>query len=473
MLACVSSEQVTAGQTGNTNNGALPDSGRQPGTRVFRGTVLHFLDDPGPQSDPAAWELYEDGALAVDSGGKVAWAGPAATMPNQLLTDATVVDHRGRLIVPGFVDTHLHVSEADIIASYGEQLLNWLQQYAFPAEAKCADPGYARTVSGIALERMLAAGTTTASVHTSIHTTMVDGFFEQALQRNLRMLSGKVLMDRVAQTPHYLRDPDVQTAEEQTTELIDRWHGRGRLGYSISPRLALTCTEDMLTMVARLHRQQPDLWIQTHGAENPEEIKRVLDIYRAQDPSYRSYIDIYDRFGLLTDKSLFAHCVHIDDTDRVRLAAAGSAVAFCPDSNMFLGSGLFDLDAAWRYGVSVGLGSDIAGGTSYSPLYALNQAYKVVAVRGGRLPALRGFYLATLGGARALSLDHHIGNFTIGKEADFTVLDFAATPTLARRTEIAETFTERLFALMMLGDEQAVAATYILGRRVHERRPSA
>ncbi|MFD5341155.1 amidohydrolase family protein [Streptomyces hawaiiensis] len=245
------------------------------------------------------------------------------------------------------------------------------------------------------------------------------------------------------------------------------------MGYSISPRLALTCTEDMLTMVARLHRQQPDLWIQTHGAENPKEIKRVLDIYRAQDPSYRSYIAIYDRFGLLTDKSLFAHCVHIDDTDRVRLAAAGSAVAFCPDSNMFLGSGLFDLDAAWRYGVSVGLGSDIAGGTSYSPLYVLNQAYKVVAVRGGRLPALRGFYLATLGGARALSLDHHIGNFTVGKEADFTVLDFAAAPTLARRTEIAESFTERLFALMMPGDEQAVAATYILGRRVHERRPSA
>ncbi|WP_246111647.1 amidohydrolase family protein [Streptomyces hawaiiensis] len=165
--------------------------------------------------------------------------------------------------------------------------------------------------------------------------------------------------------------------------------------------------------------------------------------------------------------------MHIDDTDRVRLAAAGSAVAFCPDSNMFLGSGLFDLDAAWRYGVSVGLGSDIAGGTSYSPLYVLNQAYKVVAVRGGRLPALRGFYLATLGGARALSLDHHIGNFTVGKEADFTVFDFAATPTLARRTEIAESFTERLSALMMPGDEQAVAATYILGRRVHERRPSA
>ncbi|MEU4796726.1 guanine deaminase [Streptomyces sp. NPDC023327] len=436
---------------------------------MFLGTVLHFLDDPGPQSDASTWELFEDGALVVNSGGKVTWTGPAAEMPDQLRTGATVVDHRGRLIVPGFVDTHLHVSEVDIVASYGEQLLNWLQQYAFPAEARCADPDYARTVSGIALEQMLAAGTTTASVHTSIHPTMVNAFFEQALQRNLRMLSGKVLMDRIAQTPHYLRDAGVQTAEDQTTELINRWHGRGRLGYSISPRLALTCTEDMLAMVARLHSRQPDLRIQTHGAENPEEIKRVLDIYRAQDPSYRSYIDIYDRFGLLTDKSLFAHCVHIDDTDRVRLAATGSAVAFCPDSNMFLGSGLFDLDAAWRYGINVGLGSDIAGGTSYSLLYALNQAYKVVAVRGGRLPALRGFYLATLGGARALSLDRHIGNFTAGKEADFTVLDFTATPTLARRTEVAETFLERLFALMILGDEQAVTATYILGQRVSQR----
>ncbi|MGI5484815.1 guanine deaminase [Streptomyces lavendofoliae] len=431
---------------------------------VFRGSVLHFLDDPGETDDPTAWELFEDGALVVDDEGKVVFAGHAWAVPSRLRTGAVTVDHQGYLIVPGFVDTHVHVSEADIIASYGEQLLQWLQRYAFPAEARFGDPAYARAMCAFALERMLAAGTTTASVHTSLHPGSVDAFFEQAQQRNLRMLGGKVLMDRESTTPDYLRDDSVQAAETQTRELIDRWHGRGRLGYSISPRLALTCTEDMLTMVARLHRERPDVWIQTHAAENPQEIAQVREIYGG-----RSYIDVYDRFGLLTDKSLFAHCVHIDDADRARMAATGSSIAFCPDSNMFLGSGLFDIEAAWRQGVTVGLGSDIAGGTSYSQLYQLNHAYKVAQLRGGRLSAYRGFYLATLGGARALRLDEHIGSFRPGKEADFTVLDFTATPVLAHRTEAADTFTERLFALMVLGDEQAVAATYVLGRPAYER----
>lgn len=365
--------------------------------------------------------------------------------------------------MPGFVDTHVHAAQVDVIASYGEQLLEWLKKYVFPAESKFDDRAHARALSGFFLDRLLAAGTTTATVFPTVHPTSVDAFFEQAEQRNLRMLCGKVLMDREPYAPDYLRDASVAQAERETRELIDRWHGRGRLGYSITPRFAPTSTEKLLAMVGRLHEERPDLWIQTHAAENKAEVALVEELFGG-----RSYLDVYDRYGLLTKKSLFAHCVHIDGVDRSRLAETGSSIAFCPTSNLFLGSGLFDLHAARGKKVTVGLGTDIGAGTSYSPLATLSEAYKVTALRGEGLSAERGFYLATLGGAQALDLDGVIGNFRPGKEADFTVLDFAATPVLARRTEVAESFADRLFALMILGDERAVAATYVMGRRVHD-----
>ncbi|MER7515525.1 guanine deaminase [Streptomyces sp. NPDC126499] len=431
----------------------------------MRGTILHFLKDPGETPDPRAWEVFEDGVLAVDSDGKVAWAGRAERLPDRLREGARQEDHRGKLIVPGFVDTHVHASQVDIIASYGEQLLQWLEKYVFPAEAKFDDPAHARAVTGFFLDRLLAAGTTTASVFPTVHPVSVDAFFEQAAARRLRMLCGKVLMDRAPYAPAYLRDADVDQAERETRELIDRWHGKGRLGYSLTPRFAPTSTERLLTMVGNLHRERPDLWLQTHVAENREEVALVKKLFGG-----RSYVDVYRRYGLVTGKSLFAHGIHIDDTDRSQLAAAGSALAFCPTSNLFLGSGLFDLHAARAQRVHVGMGTDIGAGTSYSMLQTLNEAYKVTALRGRRLSAHRGFYLATLGGAQALDLDRVIGNFLPGKEADFTVLDWAATPELARRTEVARTFDERLFALMVLGGEQAVTATYVLGNRVHQRR---
>ncbi|WP_308295933.1 guanine deaminase [Streptomyces sp. ISL-96] len=444
---------------------APPRTGQQQThpTVVF-GHVLHFLEDPGDPPDPTAWELFEDGALAIGGDGTVTYAGPASDLPERLRRGARTIDHRGRLIVPGFVDTHIHAAQVDVIASYGKQLLEWLETYVFPAEARFDRAAHARALAGFFLDRLLAAGTTTATVFPTIHPASVDAFFEQSLQRGLRMLCGKVLMDREPYAPAYLRDRSVAEAEQQTRELIGRWHGKERLGYSVTPRFAPTSTEPMLAMTGRLLEEHPDLWLQTHAAENKDEVALVKKLFGG-----RSYIDVYERYGLLTKRSLFAHCVHIDATDRARLAAAGSSVAFCPTSNLFLGSGLFDLHAARKSKVSVGLGTDVGAGTSYSLLTTLNEAYKVTALRGRTLSAYRGFYLATLGGAQALDLDDTIGNFRPGKEADFTVLDFTATETLARRTDVAKDFAERLFALMILGDERAVAATYAQGRLVHDR----
>lgn len=438
---------------------------------VYRGTVLHFLRDPGPDDDPGAWELFEDGALAIGADGTVRWAGEWAALPES--HRGTVVDHRGKLIVPGFVDCHIHYSQHDMIASYGARLEDWLENYVFPTERKFADPDYADRISGLFLDTLAACGTTTAGVYPTVHPTSVDAFFEQAHRRGLRMTCGKVLMDKQPDAPEFLSDTGVQQTEEQTRRLIERWHRKDRLTYAITPRFALSSSDEQLAMAGRLLREFPDVTLQTHAAESRPETASVL----ARFPDARSYLDVYDKAGLLGPRSLFGHCVHIDDQDRSRLAATGAAIAFCPTSNLFLGSGLFDFAAARAADVRVGLGTDCGAGTSYSMLRTLNEAYKVVMVKESSKPphrritlsALRGFYLATLGGAEALHLDNHIGNFRPGKEADFVVLDWTATPILARRTEIANNFQERLFAQMILGDDRSVEATYIMGRPAYTR----
>ncbi|MDX1604620.1 MAG: guanine deaminase, partial [Candidatus Competibacterales bacterium] len=359
---------------------------------------------------------------------------------------------------------HIHYVQTDIIASHGEQLLEWLQRYTFPVERAFADPAHAAACADFFVDELLRHGTTTALVLGSVHAHSVDAVFEAAQRRRLRLIAGKVLMDR--HCPEDLRDTPA-TGYAESRALIERWHGRDRLAYAITPRFAPTSSPAQLDQAARLAHEYPDTYIHTHLAENRAEVAWVAELF----PEACSYLDVYARHGLLRERSVFAHGIHLDDDDRARMAAAGAAIAFCPTCNLFLGSGLFDLAAADAAGVRVGLGTDVGGGTTFSLLQVLNEAYTVARLQGQGLTPWRALYLATLGGARALYLDERIGSFTPGREADFLVLDPAATPLLARRTGSARSLAETLFALIMLGDDRAVAATHVLGEPVWSTRP--
>jgi guanine deaminase len=431
-------------------------------SEALRGAVLHFLADPGDAQEPAgAYEYLEDGLLVVRDG-RVAAVGPAGTLLPALEPGTAIADHSGRLILPGFVDLHAHFPQTDIIASYGAELLEWLERYALPCEARFADGAHAREVAGFFVDELLRNGTTTALVFATVHPGSADALFEAARDRGMRLVAGKVLMDR--NCPDALREP-ARAGYEATAELIARWHGRDRLGYAVTPRFAGTSSEEQLRLAARLLDEHPGVWLQSHAAESRAEDRWV----RALFPGARSYVDVYDRFGLLRPGAVYAHCIHVDEGDRQRLAASGAAVAFCPTSNLFLGSGLFDLAGARRAGVRVGMGTDVGGGTSFSMLRTLGEAYKVARLGGATLTPWRAFYLATLGGARALSLEGAIGSFQPGREADCVVLDPQATPLLARRLAAAASLAERLFAWMTLGDDRAVAAVHLLGRPVATR----
>ena len=429
--------------------------------RAIRGDFLHCLADPGSVGDAAEVETLYDGVLLVDRGRVVSLL-PAAHAG--LLHDVQVEDWRGHLIVPGFIDTHVHYPQVDVIASYGTQLLDWLERYTFPAERRFAERAHADVAARFFLDRLLENGTTTAAVFCTVHPQSVDAFFTEAARRDLRMIAGKVLMDR--NCPEDLRDTPA-SGYEDSRALIERWHGKGRLGYAITPRFAPTSSPDQLALAGRLARECPDTWIQSHVAENRAEVAWARELF----PEARSYLDVYDRAGLLRERSVYGHCIWLDDADRARMAYCGAAAAFCPTSNLFLGSGLYDLAAARAAGMLTGLATDIGGGTSYSMLATLAEAYKVQQLLGVSLAPAQALYLATLGGARSLGLDAHIGNFAAGKEADLVVLDRRATPQLARRTSLGREALDDFFALMLLADSRAVAATYILGERAQTATP--
>ena len=425
--------------------------------RALRASILHCLADPGDESSESAYEYFDDGLLLVDDGHVVA-AGDAAHLLGDLTADAELVDYAGKLIVPGFIDCHVHFPQLDIIGSYGAQLLDWLNQYAFPAEAKFADLEYAREVAGVFIDELLANGTTTALVFGTVHAHSADAIFEAAETKGMRLVAGKVLMD--SNCPAELRD-DAETGYTESKALIERWHGKGRLGYAITPRFALTSSAEQLAAAGRLANEYPDVWVHTHLAENMDEVEEIAKLF----PDSRSYLDVYKEHGLLRERSVFAHCLHMDDEDRANMSAHGGAAAFCPTSNLFLGSGLFDLPAIRAAGIRCGLGTDVGGGTSLSLLRTASEAYKVLHLQEHALPATRALYLATLGAAEALYLDDKIGNFESGKEADFVVLDFEGSSLTARRTAAAATIEEKLFALMTLADDRNIAATYVNGER--------
>jgi guanine deaminase len=430
--------------------------------RAYRGAILDFRGDPR-RGD--AVRYVEDGLLVVREG-LIAAVVAHARAADELSPDTAIEDYSGCLIVPGFIDAHVHYPQADIIASGGRQLLDWLDDYTFPAETAFADAQYAGQAAGFVLDEMLRNGTTTAAVFPSVHPASVDAFFGVAERRRLRMVSGNVLMDR--NCPASMCG-ETEASYRQSLELIERWHGRGRLSYAVSPRFAATSTERQLQYAGQLFADHPGLVMQTHISESVEETRWVAQLF----PWSASYLEVYDRYGLLRPRALFGHCIHFEEHDWAKLAAGGGAAVHCPTSNLFLGSGLFNYDAAQRAGAKVALGTDVGAGTSFSMLRTMHEAYKVARLGGRLFSGLDGFYLATLGGARALGMEDRIGSFQPDREADFVILNPRATPLLARRMDRATTLEERLFVLMMLGDDRAVEATYILGERWNAVSPDA
>jgi guanine deaminase len=427
--------------------------------QAYRGSLLHFLADPAFSDSAHAW--HEDGLLIVRDG-KVEAAGDYAALHATLPPGTEVHDYSGKLLMPGFIDTHIHYPQTDMIASPAAGLLPWLETYTFPVERGFDDPAHAAGVAEFFLDELLRCGTTTAMVYCTVHPQSVDAFFTASEARGLRMVAGKVLMDR--NCPEFLRDT-AESGARDTEALINRWHNRGRAQYAITPRFAPTSTNEQLHLAAELARAYPDTYIQTHVSENEAECAWVRELF----PQSRSYIDVYDSYGMLRPRAMYGHCIWLDEEDRRRMAQTGAAAAICPTSNLFLGSGLFDFERADQAGMLLSLATDVGGGTSFSMLQTMNEAYKVARLKGSYLPALRMFYLATLGAARAMQLEGTIGNFVAGAEADFIVVDPQGTPLLQRRSANAASLEELLFALALLGDDRAIAATYAGGRQVHVR----
>ncbi len=429
-----------------------------------RGALLDLIADPFYDDVSASVRYIPDGVLVIEAG-KIKAIAPYAEIRAQY-PHLPITDYTNHLIIPGLIDTHIHFPQMEMIAAYGEQLLTWLNTYTFPTEAQFKDPAYAAHVADRFLTELLRNGTTTALVFATVHPESVEAFFTAAQARRLRMISGKVLMDRHA--PDNLRDTPEQ-AYHDSKALIKKWHGCDRLLYAVTPRFAATSSPEQLQVAGQLLAEFPDVYLHTHLSENTDEVAWVRELF----PDHENYLDVYDRAGLVGDRSIFAHGVQLSPAEFARLSVTEAAIAFCPTSNLFLGSGLFKLEQAKNpdQPVKLGLGTDIGAGTSFSLLQTSNEAYKVAQLRRQTLSPFQALFLATLGGAQALNLDPLLGNFNPGKEADFIVLDRRATPLLQFRnpetipTDL-EAIADQLFSLIILGDDRAIHATHILGDRV-------
>lgn len=434
----------------------------QHSLKAIRGNFLDIVKTvEQPEEIESHLRFIEDGLMLLRSG-KVEWFGTWQEGKHLIPEGIRVRDYSGKMIVPGFVDTHIHYPQSEMVGAYGEQLLEWLNKHTFPAERRYNDIEYAREMSAFFIKQLLRNGTTTALVFGTVHPESVDALFEAAHNINMRMIAGKVMMDRNA--PDYLLDT-AETSYSQSKALIERWHHNGRLLYAITPRFAPTSTPEQLAMAQRLREEYPDTYLHTHLCENKDEIEWVKALY----PERKGYLDVYHHYGLTGKNSVFAHCVHLEESEWDCLRDTGSSIAFCPTSNLYLGSGLFNLRKAWHKQIKVGMGTDIGAGTTFNMLQTLNEAYKVMQLQGWRMSAYEAFYLATLGGAKALGLDDIIGNFNIGKEADFVVLEPTATPLQQLRYDNSVTLMDKLFVMMTLGDDRSIYRTYVDGQLVYER----
>lgn len=428
--------------------------------RAFKASIFHFRDFDEVSSYPS-YEYVEDGLLIVENGAVIDM-GSFSKLKRILPPETSVTDYSGRIIMPGFVDTHIHYPQTDIIASHGKQLLDWLKVYTYPAEIKFNDYHHCRNTAGFFFDELLRNGTTCALILPTVHVESVHALFETAENREMRIVSGKILMDRNA--PPELRDSAEQGYHDMKS-IIDRWHMKNRLSCAVIPRFALTSSEEQLEVATNLVKQTPGLLFHTHLSENKNEVGDIAK----QFPWSRSYLDVYDHYGLTGPKSLFAHGIHLDERDYRCLAETRSSIALCPTSNLFLGSGLFDMKNMDSHHIRTSLGTDVGAGTSFSMFKTMAEAYKVCQLKGYNLSPAQTFYMATLGGAKILGIGHKVGNFEKGKEADFIVIDPGKIPILKRRIANACHLEEILFALMILGDDRIIEHCHILGE---DRKPS-
>ena len=423
---------------------------------LLLGQTLAFAGDPMTEGPQAARHSTHGGVLIEN--GRIAAIGDGADL-RKAHPGARVIDHGQALISAGFVDAHAHYPQTAIIASWGKRLIDWLNTYTFPEESRFGDPGYAADIAGRYLDLILANGTTTVASYCTIHAASVDALFDAAQARGMRIAAGKTCMDRNA--PDTLRDT-AQSAYDDSKALLEKWHGQGRLSYVITPRFSPTSTPEQLSALGALWAEHPDCLMQTHLSEQLDEIAWVKSLY----PQARDYLDTYEAHGLLGPGGLYGHAIHLEPRERARLAETGAALIHCPTSNTFIGSGLFDMAGLISEGQRIGLATDTGGGSSFSMLRTMAAAYEIAQLRGHALHPAQLWWLATAGSAHALRMQDRIGNIAPGMEADLAVIDLASTPAIAQRTALADDLWEALFPTIMMGDDRAIAATYVAGQAV-------
>ena len=431
----------------------------------FRGSIYHCIEENGSLKPI----YFDDGLMVVDNkSGKIIDVGNFSDLRSSWDISNNLIHFRDRLIMPGFVDTHVHYPQYKVIASYGTSLLEWLNKYTFVEEQRFSDKAYADEIANLFLDELIKNGTTSVMTFCTSFKQSVDAFFNAAENRNLRMVAGKVMMDRHA--PDELCDnPDNSYSDSK--ELIEKWHNKGRLRYAVTPRFAPTSSSSQLNQAARLLNEYPSddqtkgVLLQTHLNENDEEIAWVNDLF----PDSNSYFGVYEDHGITGNRSVFGHCIHNTEEEYQRMAKTGSKVSLCPTSNLFLGSGLFELEKLESYGIDVSLASDVGGGDSFSMFKVMNEAYKICRLNDFNLDPIKAFYLTTLGAAKVLDMNDSIGNFEVNKEADFIVIDLNATEIISQKNKIAMGVNDILFNLMTLGDDRLIDEVFILGQRAYKK----